>query len=79
MPAQKLPRIVGLLAFVGILWWVNQSAPRIIPGILVLLVLYAALTHVPAVEGLFGSAQTSVTKRFPARTTGDRPGRRAPG
>lgn len=67
MTTAALPRIVPLLAFVGLFWYVNVAAPRILPGILVLLVLYAALTNTDRVALLFGSAERSVATRFKPR------------
>jgi hypothetical protein len=60
----KVPRILSLIAFVGILWYVNQSAPRLVPAVLGLVVLYVALTHVPRVSALLGSAEGSVATAF---------------
>lgn len=70
----RVPRILSLLAFVGILWYVNQSAPRVVPAVLGLIVLYVALTHVGRVSALFGSAETSVATAFapPAPKAGRR-------
>lgn len=64
MAPVRVPRILSLLAFVGLLWYVNATAPRIVPAILVLLALYAALTNTDRVQALFASASASVARGF---------------
>ncbi len=66
MPPPRVPRVVSLLAFVGILWYLNETAPRLIPAVLGLLVLYVALTNLERVNQLFGSAEASLRAGFGA-------------
>lgn len=61
MPAStRVPRVVGLLFLVAVLYGLNQVAPRILPAILGLLVLYAAVTNVGRAEALIGSIDASL-------------------
>jgi hypothetical protein len=60
--AAHVPRIVALLASLALLVWVNREAPRILPAILALVVLYAALTNVERAQALIGSAEESLAK-----------------
>lgn len=52
-----VPRIVQLLSAVALLVWVNREAPRILPAILSLVVLYVALTNLQRAEELVGIAE----------------------
>jgi hypothetical protein len=61
------PRIVGLLATVGLLVWVNRTAPRIVPAVLGILVLYAALANIDRVTALIGSFQGSLDRLYRPR------------
>lgn len=74
MAPVRLPRILSLLAVVGVLWYVNSTAPRIVPSVLLLLLLYVALTNITRVEALFGSLEASIVRGFgqpvPARIGG---------
>ena len=57
-----VPRIIQLLAAIGLLVWVNREAPRILPAMLALVVLYVALTNVERAEELVGMAEDSLAR-----------------
>lgn len=57
-----VPRVVQLLSAVALLVWVNREAPRILPAILALVVLYVALTNVQRAEELVGIAETGLAR-----------------
>ena len=73
MAPVRLPRIVALIAFVGLFWWTNQAAPRIVPGILLVIVLYVVLTNITRTESLFGAFESSIARGF-ARPAPERKG-----
>lgn len=56
------PRIVGILAVLALLYGANMVAPKIIPAVLGLLVLYALLTNVPRFVTLIDQGQASLEK-----------------
>lgn len=58
----QVPRIVPLLATLAILAYVNRAAPRILPAIFALLVLYAAVTNVPRAQALLGGFDDAVAR-----------------
>lgn len=60
--ALHLPRIVPILATVALLYLVNQAAPRILPTVLGLLVLYALLANVPRFVALVDSGNAGLSK-----------------
>ncbi len=64
MAPVRVPRILSLLGFVGVLWVVNTAAPRIVPAILGLLVLYVALTNITRVEALFANLDAAIVRGF---------------
>lgn len=64
----KVPRIVTLVAFGAGIVWANRAFPDLIPAILILVLLYVALTNLDRVDALLGGFETSVTKGFAAAT-----------
>lgn len=73
----QVPRIVSLIAALALLAWVNREAPRILPAVLALVVLYVGLTNVPRVQSLIGGGQASLARLIhPATVPRRRPGPR---
>lgn len=62
MTPTSVPRIVPLLATLAVLVYVNRTAPQILPAILSLLVLYAALTNLPRAQALLGGFDESLAR-----------------
>lgn len=56
----RLPRIVDILAALTLLYLVNREAPRILPAVLGLIILYALLTNVPRAVALIDQGQSSL-------------------
>lgn len=54
------PRIVAVLAVLALLYGANIVAPKIIPAVIGLLVLYALLTNVPRFVALLDAGQASL-------------------
>lgn len=74
----QVPRIVSLIAALALLAWVNREAPRILPAVLALVVLYAALTNLERAEALLGGGQAALGRLIhpstaPRRSPGPRP------
>lgn len=78
MTAQPgVPRVLGLLAFLALLWWLNREAPGVLPAILVLVALYLVVTHEPKVAELVGTVPgwlTANLARDPRTQPVPRPG-----
>lgn len=63
-PAPKVPRIITLLAFGAGIVWANSEFPEAIPAILLLVLLYVALTNIDRVDALLGGFESSVASGF---------------
>jgi hypothetical protein len=71
----QVPRILVLLSTLAVLVYVNRTAPRILPAVLALLVLYAALTNLPRAQALLGGFDDALARVIhPSTSTGPRPG-----
>ena len=64
-----VPRVVALLASLALLVWVNHSAPRILPAVLALVVLYAALTNLERAQALIESGPAALGRLIHPSTT----------
>lgn len=74
----QVPRIVSLIAALALLAWVNREAPRILPAVLALVALYAALTNLERAEALLSGGQAALGRLIhpataPRRSPGPRP------
>lgn len=68
MDELHLPRIVGLVATLALLVWVNDNTKsRILPAVLGILVLYTALTNIDRATALIGSLQGSLGRLYQPR------------
>ncbi len=56
------PRILGLIATVAALVYVNRAAPSILPAVLGLVVLYAAITNLDRAQWLIGQGPGSLAR-----------------
>jgi len=56
------PRVVPLLYAAVLLVAINRAAPRLLPAVLFLLVLYAALTNLPRAEALLGGIDDALAR-----------------
>jgi len=70
-----LPRIVAVISAIALLAWANREAPRILPAVLMLLVLYAALTNLDRAEQLLGQGEAALGRLYHPST----PSKPAPG
>lgn len=80
MTDPQLPRIVGILAAVGLALALNEYAPGTLQAVLLLIVLYAVLTNVPRVQELIGTVPATLRRGYsgpaatPVSTGSTRPG-----